>query len=151
MGNIINIEEARDQRQRRLHQQQLVEIGQQAAAAFLAHLEAVARGAPQEVVNHRWRAVEEHAGAYQELLQMSDATPHGEFDAEFLAQIDGEFESDWLEHLREECAPPDESDDAPSTAALEPGVQIACQLAYRRGYAAGLINATRRGAAERDE
>jgi len=153
VGNIINIEEVRDQRQRRLHQQQIVAIGQQAAAAFLAHLEATARGAAQEAVDHRRRAVEEYAGAYQELLQTSETAPHGELDDELLAQIDGEFEADWLEHLRDECAPPApaELDDAPSAAAHEPGVQLACQLAYRRGYAAGLLNATRRDAAERDE
>ena len=51
--NVTDIDEARYQRNRRLLREQVAGAGRQAAAAFLAHLEAVARGAPREAVNSR--------------------------------------------------------------------------------------------------
>jgi hypothetical protein len=148
---VTSIEEARYQRHRRQLQEQIAAAEQQAAAAFLAHLEAVARGAPREVVNRRWQAVEERAVAYQELLQTGEGALHSGLDTTLREQVDGEFEADWLEALREPCLhalreqPPGESADD------EARLRLACQLAYRRGYAVGMINTSIMGNSERDE
>jgi hypothetical protein len=149
--NVTSIEEARYQRHRRMLQEQIAAAEQAAAAAFLAHLEAVARNAPREVVNRRWQAVEERAVAYQELLQTGEGALHSTLDATLREQVDGEFEADWLEALRQPCLqilrelPPGESTDE------EARLRLACQLAYRRGYAVGMINTSIVTDRERDE
>lgn len=145
---VTNIAEARYQRNQRLLREEIAAAGQQAAAAFLAHLEAVARGAPQGAVNSRWSAVEERAMAYQELLQAGETALRDGFQSDLGEQIEGEFEADWLESLRaaglgelRELAA-----DGVAGATIEAGLRLACRHAYRRGYAAGLITtATRVG------
>ena len=141
MGDkVINLDEARYQRHRRQLQRQIALAGQQAAAAFLAHLEAVARGAPQEVVNKRWQAVEERAVAYQELLQAGETALQSGLDNDLREQIDGEFEAEWLETLREACLEvlAEEASGGPGEADGAARVHRACQVAYRHGYAAGM-------------
>jgi hypothetical protein len=148
--NVTSIEEARYQRHRRQLQEQIAAAEQQAAAAFLAHLEAVARNAPREVINRRWQAVEERSVAYQELLQTGEGALHSGLDTTLREQVDGEFEADWLEALREPCLhalreqPPGESADD------EARLRLACQLAYRRGYAVGMINTSLLATPEQD-
>lgn len=149
--NVTSIEEARYQRHRRLLQEQIAAAEQAAAAAFLAHLEAVARNAPREVINRRWQAVEERSVAYQELLQTGEGALQSGLDTTLREQVDGEFEADWLEALREPCLhllrgiPPGEASDE------ETRLRLACQLAYRRGYAVGMINTSIIKDRERDE
>ena len=149
--NVTSIEEARFQRNKRLLQERFDAAGQQAAAAFLAHLEAVARNAPREVVNRRWQAVEERAVAYQELLQTGEVALRSGLDMTLREQVDGEFEADWLEALREPCLHllHDQSPEAPGDD--EARLHLACQLAYRRGYAVGMINTSIMTNPERDE
>jgi hypothetical protein len=149
--NVTDIDEARYQRNRRLLREQVAGAGRQAAAAFLAHLEAVARGAPREAVNSRWRAVEERAVAYQELLQTGDAALRSGLQADPEEQVAGEFEADWAEALRDEClrAVRDLADGEPESAPLEEALRLACQRAYRAGYAAGARDAAT--TLERDE
>lgn len=134
---ITDIAEARLQRHRRQFQAEIALAGQRAAAAFLAHLEAVARNAPREVVNRRWQVVEERAVAYQEVLQTGgDALASG-LDHDLREQIDGEFEAAWLEGLQADAlaaAGPAAEPDAARRAAL---------AAYRRGYAAGALMVAR--------
>ncbi|MFN8513735.1 MAG: hypothetical protein U0232_21015 [Thermomicrobiales bacterium] len=149
--NVTSIEEARFQRNKRLLQERIDAAGQQAAAAFLTHLEAVARNAPREVVNRRWQAVEERAAAYQELLQTGDVALRSGLDTTLREQVDGEFEADWLEALREPCLHllGDQALEAPEDD--EARLRLACQLAYRRGYAVGMINTSILTNPERDE
>jgi hypothetical protein len=141
--NVTDIDEARYQRNRRLLREQVAGAGQQAAAAFLAHLEAVARGAPREAVNSRWRAVEERAVAYQELLQTGDAALRSGLHTDAEEQIEGEFEADWAEALRDEClrAVRVHAGGDPESAAVEEALRLACLRAYRAGYAAGARDA----------
>jgi hypothetical protein len=151
--NVTDIDEARFQRNRRLLREQVAGAGRQAAAAFLAHLEAVARGAPREAVNSRWRAVEERAVAYQELLQTGDAALRSGLQSDLEEQIDGEFEADWAEALRDEClrAVRDHAGVSPESAPLEEALRLACQRAYRAGYAAGARDAATSLNRDRDE
>lgn len=148
---VTSIEEARFQRNKRLLQERIAAAGQQAAVAFLAHLEAVARNAPHEVVNRRWQAVEERAVAYQELLQTGENALRSGLDTTLREQVDGEFEADWLEALREPCLYilREQSPDLPDDD--EARLHLACQLAYRRGYAVGMINTSILANPERDE
>src|SRR5262249_42203843 len=125
--------------------------GQQAAAAFLAHLEAVARNAPREVVNRRWQAVEERAGAYQELLQAGEGALRSGMDATLREQVDGEFEADWLEAVREPWVHILREQSSGEGGDDETRLHLACQLAYRRGYAVGMINTSILTNPERDE
>ena len=144
--NVTAIDEARYQRHRRLLQEQIAASGWQAAAAFLAHLEAVARGAPREAVNRRWQAVEERAVAYQELLQTGEAALRSGLQSDLREQIDGEFEADWAEALRDAClrAWRDHAGSGPDDRAVEAGLRLACQRAYRQGYLAGVMDASTR-------
>ena len=149
--NVTSIEEARYQRNKRLLQERIAAAGQQAAAAFLAHLEAVARNAPRDVVNRRWQAVEERAVAYQELLQSGESAVRSGLDTTLREQVDGEFEADWLEALREPCLQALREQPSGEPEDDEVGVHLACQLAYRRGYAVGMINTSILSNPERDE
>ena len=144
--NLTTIEEARYQRHKRLLHEQIADAGRRAAAAFLAHLEAVARGAPREAVNNRWQAVEERAVAYQELLQTGEAALRSGLQTDLREQIDGAFEADWAEALRDTCllAWQDRVGGALDDDALEAGLSLVCQHAYRRGYLAGVGDASTR-------
>jgi hypothetical protein len=144
--NVTAIDEARYQRHKRLLQEQIADAGRRAAAAFLAHLEAVARGAPREAVNSRWQAVEERAVAYQELLQTGEAALRSGLQTDLREQIDGEFEADWAEALRDAClqALQDHAGGNPDRGAVEVGLRLACLHAYRRGYRAGVSDASTR-------
>lgn len=144
--NVTNIEEARYQRHKRQLQQRVAQAAHQAAAAYLAHLEAVARGAPREVVNRRWQMVEERAVAYQELLQVGEDAARSGLDLDLREQIDEEFEVAWLELLREECLALVRED-----RASEAGLHLACLAAYRQGYATGMIGTAGRLGREGDE
>jgi hypothetical protein len=149
--NVTSIEEARFQRNKRLLQERIAAAGQQAAVAFLAHLEAVARNAPREVVNRRWQAVEERSVAYQELLQTGEGALRSGLDTTLREQVDGEFEADWLEALREPCLHILREQSSGEAGDSEAGLHLACQLAYRRGYAVGMINTSILTNPEQDE
>lgn len=131
--NITNIEEARVARHRRWLPGAIEMAAQRAAVAYLAHLEAVARGASHDVVSRRWLMVEERASAYQELLQVGEeALGHG-LDRDLAEQIDGEFAADWQERLREECLGPLQGNER-----IEAALFGSCQSAYRGGFVAGM-------------
>ena len=81
--------------------------------------------------------------AYQELLQTGDAALRSGLQTDPEEQIDGEFEADWAEALRDEClrAVRDHAGVNPESAPLEEALRLACQRAYRAGYAAGARDA----------
>ena len=134
--NITDIAEARVARHRRWLPGAIEVAAQRAATAYLAHLEAVARGAPREVVNRRWLMVEERAVAYQELLKLSEEALGNGLDLDLREQIDGEFEADWHERLREECLGP-----LGGNERVEAALFGACRAAYRGGFGAGVQSA----------